>query len=160
MCSGRRGGGGASPHALGGPFPEHTGASGECAWHVEGLATFGYAEGSRPNSEGTDSCQSCQEVWVGPRPKAGCTCVTEEGAVVFQPRADGGGASTWQESSPEQTGPRAMLKGEPASTRLLEWTHPSSLDSLQDYVCPLPPPSSGGPSACSSSGLYTFSDFL
>lgn len=30
-----------------------------------------------------------------------------------------------------------MLKAEPTSTRLLEWSHPSSLDSLQDC---LPPP--------------------
>lgn len=37
---------------------------------------------------------------------------------------------------------------------------PNVLGSLQDCLCPLAPPSSGGPSACPSSGLYTFSDFL
>ena len=65
---------------------------------------------------------------------------------------------TWQDSSPEQAGPWALVKGEVFSTRLLECPHP--LGNFQGCVCPLPPPSSGGPSACSSRGLYTFSDFL
>lgn len=53
-----------------------------------------------------------------------------------------------------------MLKGEETSRRLPECPHLSVLGNFQGCVCPLPPPSSGGPSACSSSGLYTFSDFL
>lgn len=52
-----------------------------------------------------------------------------------------------------------MLKGGVSSTRL-QCPHPKGLDSPKHCICPLPLPSSGGPSACSSSGLCTFSDFL
>ena len=68
---------------------------------------------------------------------------------------------TWRDSSLEPAGPRAPLRSRVKCSPEDSLSAPTPWATLRTASAPtLLPPSSGGPSACSRRGLYTFSDFL